>query len=160
MSQNYSHLLDKIKNPVGRPREKTPQKWMKAIMIEVAKNKGLVSHTLIALNLKRDMYYQWVKEFPEFKAWHEEAKLHRQAAFEDNLISIAHGSKGNVKATQMILHNIAPEEYSLDNQPQHIQIGNVNVIQNMSDDELNKKLEYYQRKQLERDVIDVTPNKD
>lgn len=121
-------------------------------IVEVAKNGGHVAKMLVELDISRDTFYRWVKEYPEFGQAYEKSKRESQAVYEDiGLQGMLGQIKGfNYNSWVTVMNNKFPEDYkrSATGNNTEVNIGSItqNTIKSLTNEELDKKLEYLQER--------------
>lgn len=135
----------------GRPpREFKPEYCDK--IIEVGRDGGGVAKMCLECNIgSYSTFYKWLDEYPEFAEAYAEAKTISLAFHEDILLAGALGRiKGyNFNSVAMIMNNKFPDFYKRgtgQGANTEINIGSINSIDNLSGDDLDKRIAALQRK--------------
>ena len=127
----------------GRPVEKLPEDWMYEKMNEIASQGEFVSSMLLALDVSRDTFYRWVREYPCFASAYDKAKTHSQVFYERVLRQAAITGKGNVTAAAIIVNNHFPADYKRSaNSSANTEIninGNMNILNTKSLQDLKEE---------------------
>lgn len=140
---------------VIRPNSRKYEPWMCQKVIEVAAQGGHVAAMLKELDIARDTFYRWIKEYEEFGLAYQKAKDLSQAFYEE--IGLA-GTLGKIKnfnfnAYAMTMNNKFPEDYKRSANAAHteVNIGSINTIEGimqMDSAELTRKIEELSQKYL------------
>lgn len=134
------------------PKDTRYEEWMCKKIIEVAETGGHVAKMCQEIGIKsRDTFYRWTREYPEFGAAYETAKLASQSFYENILLAGACGQIKNFNfgAIAMILNNKFPGDYSRgtgSGNNTEINIGSINSIEKMDSKELDAKIADLQKK--------------
>jgi hypothetical protein len=132
-------------------RDTRYEPWMADKIIEVAENGGHVSAMCKAIGIRsRDTFYRWLKEYPELNEAYEKSKTVSQAFYEEVLLAGALGKikNYNFNSIAMILNNKFGDEYkrSASGSSTEINIGSINSIEQLTSQELDKKIAQLQKK--------------
>lgn len=135
------------------PKERNTkyEEWMCDKIIEVAEQGGHCAAMCKAIGVKsRDTFYRWLKEYPELNEAYEKSKTVSQAFYEEVLLAGALGKikNYNFNSIAMILNNKFGEEYkrSASGSNTEINIGSINSIEQLTSQELDKKIAQLQKK--------------
>ena len=143
------------------PKEKQPEDWMLQRMSEIYAEGQSKAKCCIEFGICKSTFDKWRREYPVFdEAW-ETARLHGTVTAVDKLNKFMETGKGNWKALNMTLFNLAPDEYRLDSSAtNNINIDSLNLVQSLTSEQLETRIKLLQNKQQpeEIDIIDVEPN--
>lgn len=133
-------LPGKVSKAVGRPTKLTNKILTKTRDIMAAGSSQNVA--IKELGISRDTFYKWKRESPEFSAMLADGKVWGEAVHEETIKNIAQGNIKNasVAAYQMYMRNVYGWDKGMGEGNSHtnINIGQMNVLQDKSTDELRE----------------------
>lgn len=106
-------------------------------------------------NISRDTFYRWLREIPEFKEAHDQGMAKCESWWIDKYYQMADGTlegKHSFNAVMAIMNNKFKWTRGEADKATQINIGNVNVLQNLSRDQLIQNILTDLK---ESDIIDV-----
>lgn len=121
-------------------------------IIEIGEQGGGVAAMCKACGIGSfETFYRWLKEYPEFGKAYETAQVGSLAFYDDVLLAGALGriKNYNFNSMAMILNNKFPTFYkrtSAGSPTTEINIGSINSIDQLSNDELDEKIKKLQQK--------------
>ena len=139
-------LKERSKHPGGRPVLYRPEFCEK--VIELAKKGAFVPEVCMELGIRsKDTFYRWVKEYPEFGDAFETYKLYSQAYYEKQGRLMMNGDvKGNQSVWHGFMNNRFSEDYKRVHTETNININQINNIQQLSMEEIDKRIHELQRR--------------
>lgn len=127
-------------NPVGRPVE-YQDKYCSLIRMYLRQGYSK-SKFCSEVGISRDSFYRWQKEYPEFKEACTIALEDNLAYYEDQYLLAAEGKKEiNIAALKEARAGQHGSVQSPETKGNQINIGNINILQQKSDEELLQALE-------------------
>lgn len=134
----------------GAPRKYTPE--MCDVIVKIGEEGGGIAKMCQAIGIgSYETFYRWLDDYPEFRDAYNKAKLGSLAFYEDILLAGGLGRiKGfNFNSIAMIMNNKFPDFYKRGagtGANTEINIGSINSIENLSTEDLDKKIESLQKK--------------
>ncbi len=124
---------------LGRPTKFTPADL--DLIVRLGGGGCDVSTFCKLRNISRSTFYEWKKQFPEFKEAAEAAKESHLSYFTTLLKEIGEGErKGNVAAIKELLDRTHGSVQAAERAKTEINIGNMNVLQGISEDDLKARI--------------------
>lgn len=154
-------MKEEIKiTPIGRPKEFNPEY---CDLLRTFRMRGYsISAFCSYVSISRDSFYRWKQEYPEFKEAADISDNDSEFYFEKKSHDIIEGEiEASAQQVAMLKEERARQHGVLkekDTSKTEINIGNMNVLQNLTDEQLNltisdklKKLNYKETPNVESD---------
>lgn len=131
-------MEDKTTNPIGRPKEFKPEY---CDLLRAFRARGYsISAFCSYVSISRDSFYRWKHEYPEFKEAADVSDNDSEFYFEKKSHAIIEGEiEASTQQVAMLKeersrqHGVLKEK---DSTKTEINIGNMNVLQTLSDEQL------------------------